>query len=133
MESSPPLDQDVLFRALYEELHRVAVRMMRRLKPGHTLQPSALVHEALLRLMTSGVISRGADKQELYGTAVQAMRSVLIDHYRHRNAIKRGGGWVRHPLDDVLDHFESAKSSSSSTCTTASTNWRRWSRGRHLG
>jgi RNA polymerase sigma-70 factor (ECF subfamily) len=98
-------EKESLFRAL-DEMHRVAVRMMRRRRPGHTLQPSALVHEALIRLMTSGKIEREADQRRLLGTAVRAMRSVLVDHYRRRMAEKRGRDWVRHPLDEVLDHFE---------------------------
>ncbi len=52
------------------------------------------------------MIPHDFDKQTQYAIAVRAMRSVLIDHHRHRNAAKRGGDWVRHPLDDVLDHFE---------------------------
>lgn len=97
---------DELFRALYDEMHRVAVRMMRRRRPGHTLQPSALVHEALIRLMTAGLIGRDSDNKLILGVAVKAMGSVLVDHHRRRSAGKRGGDWVRHPLDDVLDHFE---------------------------
>jgi RNA polymerase sigma-70 factor (ECF subfamily) len=99
-------EKEALFRALYDEMHRVAVRMMRKRRPGHTLQPSALVHEALIRLMTAGLIQRDADNRMLLGIAVKAMGSVLVDHHRRRTAEKRGGDWARHPLDEVLDHFE---------------------------
>ncbi len=93
-------------RILYDELHRVAVLMMRREKPGHTLQPSALVHETLIRMMTRGELDAESDHGELLVDAVQAMRSLLVDHHRRRVAIKRGRGWQRHPLDAVLGHFE---------------------------
>ena len=99
-------DKETLFKVLYDEMHRVAVRMMRRRRPGHTLQPSALVHEALIRLIAGGLVERDADRRMLLGVAVKAMGSVLVDHHRRRAAEKRGGDWVRHPLDDVLDHFE---------------------------
>ena len=92
-------------RVLYDELHRVAVSMMRREKPGHTLQPSALVHETLIRLIARGDLD-DEDRGELFADAVQAMRSVLVDHHRRRSAKKRGGGWKRHPIDTVLGHFE---------------------------
>lgn len=93
-------------RALYDELHRVAVSMMRGEKPGHTLQPSALLHETLMRMISRGELDSEAHRSELLADAVQAMRSVLIDHHRRRTAHKRGKGWKRHPLDDVLNHFE---------------------------
>jgi RNA polymerase sigma factor (TIGR02999 family) len=100
------LDRDRLVRVLYDELHRVAVRLMRRQRPGHTLQPSALVNEALMRLLAGGLLDRRADRRIVLGAAVQAMRSVLTDHHRRREAGKRGGALQRHPLDGVLLHFE---------------------------
>jgi RNA polymerase sigma factor (TIGR02999 family) len=98
--------RDGLVRAIYDELRRVAARMMHRQPPGHTLQPSALVHEALIRLFAGNVFDDPVDRQRLLAAAVLAMRQVLIDHHRHRHAAKRGGGWHRHPLDAVLDYFE---------------------------
>src|ERR1700722_17639300 len=100
MSMEPTVSQDEqteLFRVLYDEMHRVAVRMMRRRRPGHTLQPSALVHEALIRLIAGGLVKRDADRRMLLGIAVKAMGSVLVDHHRRRVAGKRGGDWVRHP------------------------------------
>ena len=66
-------EQAELFRVLYDEMHRVAVRMMRRRRPGHTLQPTALVHEALIRLIAGGLVKRDADRRMLLGIAVKAM------------------------------------------------------------
>jgi RNA polymerase sigma-70 factor (ECF subfamily) len=106
MNGAGPDDRGRLAEALYNELHRVAVLMMRRQRPGHTLQPSALVHEALARLLATGTLEPSADRGRLFAIAVQAMRSVLADHHRRRAAGKRGGAWQKHPLDAVLDHFE---------------------------
>ncbi|MFO0954399.1 MAG: ECF-type sigma factor [Isosphaeraceae bacterium] len=105
---NPTVDEtrEARVRALYDELHRVAVLLMRREKPGHTLQPSALVHETLMRLMARGELDERVGQRELLNDAVVAMRGLLIDHHRRRTARKRGGGWQRHPLDAVLDHFE---------------------------
>ena len=106
MSDESDFDRDRLVRILYDELHRVAVRLMRRQRPGHTLQPSALVNEALMRLLTGDLLDSRADRRIVLGAAVQAMRSVLTDHHRRREAGKRGGALQRHPLDGVLLHFE---------------------------
>jgi RNA polymerase sigma factor (TIGR02999 family) len=98
--------RDGLVRAIYDELRRIGARLMLRERPGHTLQPSALVHEALIRLFAGNAFDDPADRQRILAAAVLAMRQVLIDHHRHRHAAKRGGGWQRHPLDDVLAYFE---------------------------
>jgi RNA polymerase sigma factor (TIGR02999 family) len=100
---------DGLVRAIYDELRRIAGRLMLRERPGHTLQPSALVHEALIRLFAGKAFENPADRQRVLAAAVVAMRQVLIDHHRHRQAAKRGGGWQRHPLDDVLAYFENTQ------------------------
>jgi RNA polymerase sigma factor (TIGR02999 family) len=97
-----------LVRAIYDELRRVAARLMHRERPDHTLQPSALVHEALIRLFAGNAFNN-QDRQQIFAAAVQAMRQVLIDHHRHRAALKRGGAWQRHPLDAVLDYFETTR------------------------
>jgi RNA polymerase sigma-70 factor, ECF subfamily len=101
--------EDQLVRAIYDELRRIAARMMLRERPDHTLQPSALVHEALIRLFAGNVFDQARDRQQVLAAAVQAMRQVLIDHHRHRHAVKRGGGWQRHPLDAALDYFRTVQ------------------------
>lgn len=106
MGDRDPHSTDRLARELYDELHRVAVMMMRRQPPGHTLQPSALVHEAITRLLAGGAWPTSTDRRELFAVAVRAMRAVLVDHHRRRAAAKRGGTWRRHPLDAVLDRLE---------------------------
>ena len=76
---------------VYEELHRLAAHYLRRERSGHTLQPTALVHEAYVRL--SGLREmRLQNRTHFYGASAHVMRRVLVDHARRRNAEKRGGG-----------------------------------------
>jgi RNA polymerase sigma-70 factor, ECF subfamily len=84
---------------LYAELHRLAARQMRREARSHTLQPTALVNEAYLRLMHGRVAIH--DRQHFLALAAQAMRRALVDHARHKRARKRGGGFERVALDVV--------------------------------
>jgi RNA polymerase sigma factor (TIGR02999 family) len=95
-----------LVRTIYAELRRTAGGLMRRERPGHTLQPSALVHEALLRLLEGDALADLPNRRCLFAAAAQAMRQVLVDHARRRNARKRDGNRVRVPLDRVLAGFE---------------------------
>ena len=86
---------------VYDELHRVAARAMRRESPGHTLQTTALVHETYLRMVNQ----QGADWQsraQFFGIAARMMRRVLVDHARSRVAEKRGGGNRQVSLENVV-------------------------------
>src|SRR5262245_42103600 len=89
-------------RAIYAELRRTAGGLMRRERPGHTLQPSALVHEALLRLLDGDALADVPNRRYLFAAAAQAMRQVLVDHVRRRRRRKREGERVRVPLDQAL-------------------------------
>jgi RNA polymerase sigma-70 factor (ECF subfamily) len=91
---------------VYDELRRVASRLMSLERTGHTLSPTAVVHEAVIRLLGEEVFDRAADRGFLFASAARAMREVLIDHARRRAADRRGGGWRRLPLDHVVDYFE---------------------------
>src|SRR5215813_4111754 len=96
-------DQDAL-RALtpivYEELHRLARHYMRRERSGHSLQPTALVNEAYMRL-ADYTRMRWQDRAHFFAVSAQVMRRILVDHARRHN-VKRGRG-VRHvALDDVV-------------------------------
>jgi RNA polymerase sigma-70 factor (ECF subfamily) len=95
-----------LIALIYDELRRVASSMMRRERAGHTLSPTAVVHEAVIRLLGEAVFDRAADRSFLFASAARAMREVLIDHARRRGAARRGGGMRRVPLDSVVDYFE---------------------------
>ena len=89
-----------LISAAYGELRQVAVRALRNERPGHTLQPTALVNEAFLRLAAgAGVDWR--DRAHFFGVAARLMREILVDYARQRSAAKRGSG-ARITLDDSL-------------------------------
>ena len=77
--------------AIYGELHRQAARAMRHENDGHTLQATALVHEAYIRLVDQQRVE-WRNRAHFYGIASQVMRRVLVDHARGRQAEKRGGG-----------------------------------------
>ena len=95
-----------LLALVYDELRRVATGLMRRERTDHTLSPTAVVHEAVIRLLGDAVLDKAADRGFLFASAARAMREVLIDHARRRAAGRRGGGRRRVPLDAVVDYFE---------------------------
>lgn len=88
-----------LLPLLYEELRRLAAVYMRRQPQGHTLQPTALVHEAYLKLAGQHGLSF-ADRAGFFALAAKMMRRLLVDHARAHNAAKRGGDAVRVTLDE---------------------------------
>lgn len=92
-----------LFAAIYPELRRLARALMRRERAGHTLQPTELVHDVFLRLVDQTVIA-SSDRARFLGIAARAMRQVLVDHARRRDAIKRGRGVERVTFDEALGH-----------------------------
>jgi RNA polymerase sigma factor (TIGR02999 family) len=99
--------RDEFVALVYDELRRIASRLMRRERIDHTLSPTAVVHEAVIRLLGTAVFDRADDPDYLFAAAVRAMREVLIDHARRRAAARRGGSRRRRvPLDAVVDHFE---------------------------
>lgn len=87
-------DGRVLAEQLYKDLHRLAQARMRRLPPGQTLQPTALVNEVYLRLMGKNEPNWDG-KRHFFGAAARAMRDVLVDHARQKATAKRGKGQVR--------------------------------------
>jgi len=92
---------EALMPRLYAQLHDLAEGLMQGQGPQHTLQPTALVHEAWMRL-TGGEF---ASREHFAAVAAKAMRSVLVDHARRRGSEKRGGAQSRVPIDDVLELF----------------------------
>jgi RNA polymerase sigma factor (TIGR02999 family) len=99
---APPANRealDGLLPQVYDELRRLAASYLRGERQGHTLQPTALVHDAYVRLAASGSIS-WENRAQLFTVAAQAMRHVLVDHARGRLREKRGGGAVRVTLGD---------------------------------
>ncbi|MBD3334679.1 MAG: RNA polymerase subunit sigma [Candidatus Eisenbacteria bacterium] len=85
---------DELFPLVYSELRGLAAAYMRSERPGHTLQPTALTHEAYLRL-TREQPAGPADRAHFFALAARAMRRILVEHARARKRHKRGGGWAR--------------------------------------
>jgi len=92
---------DELMPLVYEELRRLAHQCMSRERPGHTLQTSALVNEAYLRLVDQKNI-HWQDRAHFFGIAARLMRQVLVDHARKRRYAKRGGDARRVPLDEAM-------------------------------
>lgn len=87
-------DRDALEQLLplvYSELRRIAARQLKKERPGHTLQPTALVHEAYLRLAEQRQVD-WQNEVHFFGVAAQVMRRILVDHARRRSAAKRGDG-----------------------------------------
>jgi RNA polymerase sigma-70 factor (ECF subfamily) len=82
---------DELIPLVYDELRRLATRYMRRENQGHTLQTSALINEAYLRLVDQKNVQL-QNRAQFFGFAAQLMRRILVDHARSRSRIKRGGG-----------------------------------------
>lgn len=95
-----------LLEVLYRELRAVAGSCMRGEAIEHTLQPTALVHEAWVRLVDSDSTPAFEGRGHFVRTAAQAMRNVLVDHARKKRAQKRGSGAKGVPLDAVLAGFE---------------------------
>ncbi len=96
-----------LIALVYQELRQVAARLMRKERQGHTLPPTAVVHEAVMRMLGENVFDRAADRDFLFRAAARSMREILVDHARRRDAARRGGHWQRVPLDSLVDYFDS--------------------------
>ena len=90
-----------LIPLVQEELHRLAARHMRREKPGHTLQTTALVNEAYCKLIDQKNV-RWQNRAHFFGIAAQLMRRILVDHARGRARVKRGGAAQTISLDETL-------------------------------
>jgi RNA polymerase sigma factor (TIGR02999 family) len=99
--SGDPSAEANLAVLVYEEFRAVARRYMRRERPDHTLQPTALVHEAYLRLM-HGYSADWQSRAHFFAAASTVMRRILVDHARQRAAAKRPGGKQRVELDDLM-------------------------------
>jgi len=92
---------DKLLPLVYDELRRLADRYLRRERPDHTLQATALVHEAYLRLVSQNIPWQ--NRAHFFGVAAQMMRRILVDHARGHHAAKRGSGGVKLSLEDALE------------------------------
>src|ERR1700694_922198 len=91
---------DKLLPVVYDELRRQAARYLRRERPGHTLQTTALIHEAYLRLIDQKSV-HWQNRAQFFGIAAQMMRRILVDHARTKHRAKRGGSDIRISLTDA--------------------------------
>jgi RNA polymerase sigma factor (TIGR02999 family) len=98
--TNPPESTAFAAEAVYQELRRLAAAYMRRERPGQTLQATALVNEAYLRLADAGMAWR--DRNHFVGVAARSMKQILVDRARARGAQKRWGGMDRVSLTDAL-------------------------------
>lgn len=90
-----------LVEVVYDELRRLAAHYMRAERPGHTLQPTALVNELFLKIFESEQPVRWENRAHFFAIAARQLRRILVNHARDRNAEKRGGGRLRLSLTEV--------------------------------
>jgi RNA polymerase sigma factor (TIGR02999 family) len=90
---------DQLRGIVYDDLRLLARRFLQG--PGHTLQPTALVHEAYLRLVDQSQVD-WRDRSHFFAVGARAMRQILVNHAKAKGTAKRGGGWQRVPLDSPM-------------------------------
>jgi RNA polymerase sigma factor (TIGR02999 family) len=93
---------DALLPLIYDELRSLAANYLRRERPDHTLQPTALVHEAYLRMVDQTQVN-WQNRAHFFGVAAQMMRRILVDHARAHNAEKRGQDFQKLSLDENVD------------------------------
>ncbi|HJZ83035.1 MAG TPA: sigma-70 family RNA polymerase sigma factor [Pyrinomonadaceae bacterium] len=91
---------DQLIPIVYDELRRQAARYLRQERPGHTLQTTALIHEAYLRLVDQKNV-QWQNRAQFFGIAAQLMRRILVDHARTKHRAKRGGSAIRVSLSEA--------------------------------
>lgn len=94
---------DVLLPLVYDELRKLAAARLALEKPGQTLQPTALVHEAYLRLVGNGQPMEWNGRAHFFGAAAEAMRRILVNRARDKHRVKRGGGRKRVDLDTLAN------------------------------
>jgi RNA polymerase sigma factor (TIGR02999 family) len=92
-----------LLPLVYDELRKLAAQRLAQEQPGHTLQATALVHEAYVRLVDVGQAQRWNGSGHFFAAAAEAMRLILVEHVRRKRSLRRGGGLTRRDLDD--DHL----------------------------
>ena len=83
--------------------------LMKHERSSHTLQATALVNEACLKLMAEGIVDSADNRRQLFFAAIRSMRQILIDHARGRATIKRGADMQHHPIDIVLENLENQR------------------------
>jgi RNA polymerase sigma factor (TIGR02999 family) len=100
IQGGEPQAAERLLPLVYDELRKLAAQKMAQEKPGQTLQPTALVHEAFLRLRETARDERWNSRGHFFAAAAEAMRRILVENARRRQAIKHGGDAAREELRD---------------------------------
>src|ERR1700716_1372309 len=101
IERGDPASAGRLLPLIYEELRKLAAQKLAGEAPGQTLQATALVHDAYLRLVDTDKVQHWESKRHFFAAAAEAMRRILIESARHKRAEKHGGQMQRLSLDDV--------------------------------
>ena len=100
IEQGDPTAASQLLPLVYEELRRLADQKLKGEAPGHTLQPTALVHEAYLRLVDGSTERQWDNRGHFFAAAAEAMRRILVDSARRRKSLKRGGGRAKFQINN---------------------------------
>src|SRR5262245_47552865 len=101
IEQGDPHAAEHLLPLVYDELRKLAAQRLAREAPGQTLQATALVHEAYLRLVDAEKAQHWNSRGHFFAAAAEAMRRILVDSARGKRSQKRGGGRARHPLEEA--------------------------------
>jgi RNA polymerase sigma factor (TIGR02999 family) len=101
IEGGDPRAAEQLLPLVYDELRRIANRKMAHESPGQTLEATALVHEAYVRLVDQQNVQQWNSRWHFFGAAAEAMRRILIEKARHKATLKAGGEFKRHGLSDI--------------------------------
>jgi RNA polymerase sigma factor (TIGR02999 family) len=101
IEQGDPHAAEQLLPLVYQELRTLAAQKLAQEKPGQTLQATALVHEAYLRLVDADQGQHWSGRGHFFASAAEAMRRILVDTARSKDSLKRGAGRKRHPLDEA--------------------------------
>ena len=110
IEAGDPSAAEQLLPLLYDELKKLAAHRLAHEKPGQTLQPTALVHEAYLRLVDCEESQHWNSRGHFFAAAAEAMRRILVDNARRKLSLKQGGNLQRQPADlDQLSRTESTE------------------------
>jgi RNA polymerase sigma factor (TIGR02999 family) len=108
IEQGNPQAAEQLLPLVYDELRRLATAKMAQEKPGQTLQATALVHEAYIRLVDTEKAQHWESRRQFYAAAAEAMRRILVENARRKKRIRHGGGWHRVAVDEARLPMEPA-------------------------
>src|ERR1700747_79248 len=108
IEGGDPHAAEQLLPLVYQELRQLAAQKLAQEKPGQTLQATALVHEAYLKLVGGGAERSWENPGHFFAAAAEAMRRILVENARRKGSKKRGGGRERRALEDIEATFDSS-------------------------